>query len=221
MEITVPENWHLQGFWWNLWLCPPEKFYGMIFHITGSPSLKSSVMSCWFLRRQIYWRAPLRKYPFGKEAFPEYRNIANSRTHRSSACEHDFHRGSNLLQGQKRIIEMLRAVYCDFDMIVFYEPLFFWMRKNVIFSDPWSERTLQTRQYWSSSMRKRLLQSVHGLWIYRRFRKMQQQIKKKFEMVKRGTQFSKEMRKKEMIKTHGKWFRFSVSNFFGKSKFLV
>lgn len=33
---------------------------------------------------------------------------------------------------------------------------------------------------------------------------MQQQIKKKFEMVKRGTQFSKEMRKKEMIKTHGK-----------------
>lgn len=33
--------------------------------------------------------------------------------------------GSNLLQGQKRIIEMLRAVYCDFDMIVFDEPLIF------------------------------------------------------------------------------------------------
>lgn len=29
------------------------------------------------------------------------------------------------MQGQKRIIEMLRAVYCDFDMIVFDEPLFF------------------------------------------------------------------------------------------------
>lgn len=103
--------------------------------------------------------------------------------------------GSNLLQGQKRIIEMLRAVYCDFDMIVFDEPLIFLdAEKRDIFRSM-IRKNLADKTILIIFNEERLLQSVHGLWIYRRFRKMQQQVKKKFEMVKRGTQFSKEMRK--------------------------
>lgn len=90
---------------------------------------------------------------------------------------------------------MLRAVYCDFDMIVFDEPLIFLdAEKRDIFRSM-IRKNLADKTILIIFNEERLLQSVHGLWIYRRFRKMQQQVKKKFEMVKRGTQFSKEMRK--------------------------
>ncbi|MDD7543147.1 MAG: ATP-binding cassette domain-containing protein [Peptoniphilaceae bacterium] len=46
-----------------------------------------------------------------------------------------FIRESNLSQGQKRIIEMLRELYCDFDMMVLMRRSIFRMRKNVISSD--------------------------------------------------------------------------------------